>query len=1307
MPVLLRPIAPRPWVVLFTFLALLFGTAGDVAALQVGGSLVVDTHWRVTDSPVLVTADLSVDGGATLTIETGVTVYLTPGISIAVSSGGIKAVGTAASPIRFTSAKLLSGGLAAPGDWGAFRILAGSGAASTIEHAVIEYGQGVVISGASPSLNYVAINKHNAPAITMDLAASPRGLGNSAVNNTLNGILVPPGEITQSATWGLRGIPYVVATGSVAVGSAPHVDRFSPNTLQQGDSALFTLTGSRLTGLERATFDKAGLSADLQSGGSDTSVPLRISTAVDSPTGGVRFSASTDAGDISLADAFYVIPRLPQLSRLNPATVTVGQGSVPLEVIGSRLTADVAILVAGNPIATSYADASKVSGVIPNQMVAGNLSVRVRTPDAHNPGSYYQSNDLLLAVAAQPLVLAPGTLSLTQGTSQNLNLQLSYPAPDGGVTINLASANSAVATVPATILFPAGNSSQNIAVLGVGVGTAAITASRTGFVSATAGVTVVAPPALGVSPAYLAIPPDNLPHSFAITLTKADTVDRSISVATGNTAVAVVSPASAVIPVGATRAVFQITGKTLGQTVITAGGAGLTSFSGPVFVTNDYLGMNTTYSLPVGVRVGDSATQPSTLNVFSPSAEVGVTLGSAWLSTTPRVVGQGTSGILTLTGRDIPGNLALAFNPATGLTLGSVSVAADGMSATVPYTVAGNAVASTRQLIATAGSKVLVPANVNMDRVTVVPPPPLVYSIAPIVGVPGALISNFTVIGRNLGGGSVLFIGGGTVVGSPTINSDGTSLSVAVQIEANAAIGPRTVVVRTAAGESSGIADSTNTFTIAGASTVGPTYSALSSAPVGVVFGSSGSTTNASFGLQSPLTGVLLGSGITSRIPYSGATGDTITLVLGGQGLAAVNSIAFSPADGLSVGTVTTAQDGSSITVPIAIAGNASLGQRRIIAKAGSTVIPFANPSGDRLLVTPPMPTVSTISPIVLKLGSTATTLNLTGRNFQNAGQVRLTPPDGATVTLGSVSADGSSASASVTIAANAAAGPRVVSIVTPAGESELVLGPNNTLTLSETAGTQYSGLVSRQVGVQVGAGASGVAPFSTMIPSSLVGVTLASSQVPGGNRYGLLSPQVGVGFGATALAASPTVLRLGETLNLVVQGRNLPATTTLALSPASGLTLQGGAIVSPDGTSITQAVAVAANALGGPRQVRVMNGSALVPFSDLARSVLQVVPAVLPSLDSISPILAHQGDTLLMTIRGANFGNLVSVAAEPATGILFSNPSASADGSQVSVALQLAPDAPTGARTIRVITLSGTSSGAASATNTFTIYIP
>lgn len=174
-----------------------FGVAtGTHAATPVSGAISANTTWLLAQSPYQVTADVSVENGATLSIEPGVVVTFDTAKSLVVINGTLNARGIAGQPIVFTSTLDVAGSTPAPGDWGQVRFLDGTNDTATIlEHAQIRYGHGIDVKSAAPTLNYLQIANNQGAAIGIDLNSSPKGIGNQASGNTLNGVSVPAGDM--------------------------------------------------------------------------------------------------------------------------------------------------------------------------------------------------------------------------------------------------------------------------------------------------------------------------------------------------------------------------------------------------------------------------------------------------------------------------------------------------------------------------------------------------------------------------------------------------------------------------------------------------------------------------------------------------------------------------------------------------------------------------------------------------------------------------------------------------------------------------------------------------------------------------------------------------------------------------------------------------------------------------------------------------------------------------------------------------------------------------------------------------------
>src|SRR5262249_10670597 len=77
----------------------------------------------------------------------------------------------------------------------------------------------------------------------------------------------------------------------------------------------------------------------------------------------------------------------------------------------------------------------------------------------------------------------PGAATFFKGAAyaQTVALTMSTQALAGGQTINLSSSDTTIATVPASVVIPAGFTTANVTVTGVGPGAAVITASSVGL----------------------------------------------------------------------------------------------------------------------------------------------------------------------------------------------------------------------------------------------------------------------------------------------------------------------------------------------------------------------------------------------------------------------------------------------------------------------------------------------------------------------------------------------------------------------------------------------------------------------------------------------------------------------------------------------------------------------------------------------------------------------------------------------------------------------------------------------------------
>ena len=92
------------------------------------------------------------------------------------------------------------------------------------------------------------------------------------------------------------------------------------------------------------------------------------------------------------------------------------------------------------------------------------------------PGSVLTVSVLDTNAGTQPTTLTPSPLNLTVGATANLTATLA-PAPTAVGSVTVTSSSPAVATVPASVFFAAGQTSMLIPVTGVASGTTTVTVS--------------------------------------------------------------------------------------------------------------------------------------------------------------------------------------------------------------------------------------------------------------------------------------------------------------------------------------------------------------------------------------------------------------------------------------------------------------------------------------------------------------------------------------------------------------------------------------------------------------------------------------------------------------------------------------------------------------------------------------------------------------------------------------------------------------------------------------------------------------
>lgn len=277
---------------------------------------------------------------------------------------------------------------------------------------------------------------------------------------------------------------------------------------------------------------------------------------------------------------------------------------------------------------------------------------------------------------------SPAAVTINAGSSQNLTLNLSGPAP-AGLTASLISSNPNAAMVPSSVGFSTGAMSATVPVTGMIAGAATITAAVSNFGSASANVTVQAVAASGiVLPANVNVAlGDSVP--FPVTLAASAPDGVFITLASSDTSKLTIAPANIFIRGGATAPSSppKITGVGAGTASITASASGFAPVS-----QNVQVGSAASLGLSPGtLSLTQNATQNLTLTLPSPAPLGGVAITIS--SSNPGVASVSSSATVSSYGSSV--NI-----PVTGVAAGGTTITASAAgftSATANVNVSGAA----------------------------------------------------------------------------------------------------------------------------------------------------------------------------------------------------------------------------------------------------------------------------------------------------------------------------------------------------------------------------------------------------------------------------------------------------------------------------------------------------------------------------------------------------------------------------------------------------------------------------------------
>lgn len=175
----------------------------------------------------------------------------------------------------------------------------------------------------------------------------------------------------------------------------------------------------------------------------------------------------------------------------------------------------------------------------------------------------------------------------------------------------------------------------------------------------------------------------------------------------------------------------------------------------------------------------------------------------------------------------------------------------------------------------------------------------------------------------------------------------------------------------------------------------------------------------------------------------------------------------------------------------------------------------------------------------------------------------------------------------------------------------------------------------------------------------------------------------------------APAQAEQGETLDVAVDGTGFFEGVTDVAVGGTGVTVDAVRIDTP--RRLTATLSVAPAAAPGARDLVVTNGLPGGGASDPAAfTVVDVPDRPVPTLGDLAPAEGVQGDTVAVTLTGTGFVVGASTVAVSGSGVAVDSVAVASATKMIAV-LRIAPAAPVGERTVRVVTRApggGTSGG-------------
>ncbi|MDR1529858.1 MAG: hypothetical protein LBS40_05615 [Burkholderiales bacterium] len=634
-----------------------------------------DLHLNFEQSPYLITNDVVINNAASLVIDPGVTIFMGMNANLIVKSGSIQARGSVSARIQVTSDRVRIGQMATPGDWGQW-IFQEKTTDTILEYVKFEYGNGLAVYGSAPVFSHLLLENHKEAAITIDLAASPTGGGNVAENNGWNGIIVPSGDIQKDVIWGLKGIPYLILSGTLHVGVAPTLINLDPAVAYVGQGPFeLKLQGRHFTdqsivmvdGIEQTTqfISKEELRISLPE--PSKSLLITVKTPDDDEPGQYLY---TDEIVLGFSEPFLeIVPNNTWVTLGKTKTLTL-KLPYPAPPNGSTVT-----------LASSVSSIGRVPDILTVPEGKKSLDFEFistalgQTVITASKSDFISGESYVSVVPTPALTLEPSLIRVSAGRTLPVTIRSTVPAEEDGLTVQLNNSNSTVATHPTAVTIASGQTQATFNVATLALGESEILAKADGFSDGVLVVKVL--PRSVLLPEGTTVAP-SLSRPVPVTLTEpAPEGGTKVTLFSENQSV-VMTPSSVVIPPGKTAINFTLNGISVGQTTIKAIAEGYQEATMMVTVEPIIIGIGNPNVSKITIAKEGTETYPVTISRPAPMGGVSIDLfveGQSVASVSPSHIeipeGQ-TSAFITVKGVSEGEAMLKASSP--GLTAAEVQI---------------------------------------------------------------------------------------------------------------------------------------------------------------------------------------------------------------------------------------------------------------------------------------------------------------------------------------------------------------------------------------------------------------------------------------------------------------------------------------------------------------------------------------------------------------------------------------------------------------------------------------------------------